>query len=150
MPQYRGKEGRVVLMHEMLNLLFAGHDTTSHTCSFAFGEIARRPEVQKKIFDEVQNIFGDVAKIDPKEILPEHLNKFNYSTAVMRETMRVYPAGVVASARVKDEFEVCGYTDILCNIRGILMDPKLFPNPEKFDPERWCNSSETVNDSDSY
>ncbi|KAL1922713.1 uncharacterized protein VTP21DRAFT_10252 [Calcarisporiella thermophila] len=145
MPQYCGKEGRTALMHEMLLVLFAGHDTTSHTCSFAFGEIARRPEVQKNILAEVRGIFGDLVKVDPKEVLPEHLNKFNYTTAVMRETLRVYPAIVVFNAHVKDDLDICGKmipadTDILCNVRGILMDPELFPSPEKFDPERWTTS----------
>ncbi|KAL1917117.1 uncharacterized protein VTP21DRAFT_4773 [Calcarisporiella thermophila] len=147
-PQYLGEEGRITLMHDMLILIYGGSETTTNVLSFAFGEIARRTEVQKKIFAEVQDIFGNVFKVNPREFLPEHLNRLNYSTAVMRESYRVYPPGVVSYATAKEDYQVCGFlipagTDIMCNILGILKDPELFPNPDKFDPERWTTS--TVN-----
>ncbi|ODV77204.1 CYP52A13 protein [Suhomyces tanzawaensis NRRL Y-17324] len=81
-----------ILRDQLLNILVAGRDTTAGLLSFAFYELARNPEVWRKLKEEIYEKFGsgDDARID--EITFESLKKCEYLKAVINETLRLYPS----------------------------------------------------------
>lgn len=65
-----------------------------------------------------------------------------YIERVMKECMRIYPTILNVSRRVTEEFEIDGYTIpvgaiVAIGIWGCARDERYFPDPEKFDPDRW-------------
>ncbi|KAI7860474.1 cytochrome P450 [Circinella umbellata] len=132
---------RFDLINDFLSLTFAGYDTTAHTLAFCFSELARHPEIQDKLVEQVRQVLGP-PPVDPASITAEKLARMPYVTAVYRETMRKYPAVAFIPVHVNHDTSVDGTivpagAEIWCNLRGLQMNPSIFPNPDTFDPSRW-------------
>ncbi|KAG1458343.1 hypothetical protein G6F46_004576 [Rhizopus delemar] len=129
------------LINDLLALTFAGYDTTAHTLAFAFSELARDSDLQDKVFQQVRQVLGP-PPLSPSSITAEKLAKMPLVTAVYRETLRKYPAVVFIPVHVNRDTVVDGVivpegAEIWCNVRGIQMNPQIFPEPNRFDPIRW-------------
>ena len=132
---------RFDLINDFLSLTFAGYDTTAHTLAFCFSELARHPEIQDKVVEQVRQVLGP-PPVDPASITAEKLAQMPYVTAVYRETMRKYPAVAFIPVHVNHDTAVDGTivpagAEIWCNLRGLQMNPSIFPSPDTFDPSRW-------------
>ncbi|XP_065166539.1 cytochrome P450 4c3-like [Atheta coriaria] len=124
---------------EVATFMFAGHDTTSGTLSFALYALGNHPEVQQKCFEELKDIFGD-DKERPSTLAD--IQEMKYLELVIKETLRMYPAAPNFTRTVLEDFTVDGITypkGITIGIAayGIHHDEEIYPNPEKFDPERF-------------
>lgn len=142
--EFKGDEGVDRLAHECLILIFAGSDTTSHTAAFALGELARNREVADKIARETFDVFQTQSIMDliPEDVKPESLSMLRHTNSVIRETLRYYPGGVMVSYAAKTDTEVAGRrvpagTLLNVNIAGVLRDPKIYAEPERYHPSRW-------------
>ncbi|KAI8983564.1 cytochrome P450 [Pilobolus umbonatus] len=136
------------LINDLLNLTFAGHDTTAHTLAFSFGELAQHPDIQEEIFAQVRSVLGP-PPVRPESITPEKLARMPLVTAVYRETLRKYPAVVFISSHAKydtmvDNVIIPAGSEVWSNVRGLQMNPDIFPNPEKFDLSRWIRPEDKV------
>ncbi|XP_044004675.1 cytochrome P450 9e2-like [Aphidius gifuensis] len=121
----------------------AGFDTTSSHMTFLFHLLAFNKDVQDKLYDEIQSL------TDNGEITYEALLKMKYMDMVMHEAMRMYPPAVVTDRVCVTPFKLPpampGCKEIIVErdtifwipIYGIHMDPNYFPQPDKFDPERF-------------
>lgn len=137
------------LVNDFLSLTFAGYDTTAHTLSFAFAELAQNPQLQDELFKQVRDVLGP-PPICPESITADKLARMPLVTAVYRETLRKYPAVVFIPVHVNRDTVVDGAVvpagaEIWCNVRGIQMNPEIFPNPEKFDTSRWIRPVDKLN-----
>ncbi|KAI9020166.1 cytochrome P450 [Phycomyces nitens] len=135
------------LINDLLSLTFAGYDTTAHTLAFCFSELARDPALQEELFLQVRAVLGPPPVL-PESITAERLAKMPLVSAVYRETLRKYPAVAFIPAHVNyntvvDGVVVPAESEIWCNLRGIQMNPEIFPNPDKFDPSRWIRPGDT-------
>ncbi|KAI8092872.1 cytochrome P450 [Halteromyces radiatus] len=146
---------REALVTDLLSLTFAGYDTTSHTLSFCFSELARHPELQQRLFKEVRQVLGP-PPVAIESITAEKLAQLPLVTAMYRETLRKYPAVVFIPVHVNrdtlvDGVVVPGGAEIWCNVRGLQMNSAIFPDPDTFNIDRWLpphsgsNSSFTSN-----
>nr|XP_053633245.1 probable cytochrome P450 49a1 isoform X1 [Cherax quadricarinatus] len=122
----------------ILDMLFAGVDTTSHSLSFALYLLARHPEVQTRLQEEVDTVLGD----HKGPLTYQHLAKFHYLKAVVKESMRVIPS-VMAFARILEKDRVIsGYLipkgwSVMIYSMQMGLDESLFPRANEFVPERW-------------
>lgn len=105
-PNYE-KEASSSLTTDLLALIYAGNETTSHTAAFALGEIAQHPEVQQRIFEEVRDLLGP-PPVDPRKITMEVLGRLEYVTAVVRETLRMYPIANASMAQPTKDVTIRG------------------------------------------
>ncbi|RUS26455.1 cytochrome P450 [Jimgerdemannia flammicorona] len=96
------------LRRDLYTLVFAGHDTTSHTAAFAFGLLARRRDLQERCAKEAREVLGE-GVINPEEIKMEMLARLSYISAVIREVQRLYPAAAFVSVEPKVDIEIGGY-----------------------------------------
>ena len=124
------------IFHTVQAMLIAAADTTSVATALVWSNLARFPEWQNTLRDEIENT--NLASIQKWEHLPK-------TAAFMFETMRWMPSlhrSLFHSATRK--LEIGGYSfgkDTLFSfsIAGIAMDPKYFEDPFKFDPTRFLS-----------
>lgn len=124
------------LRDEMMTLYLAGHETTALTLSWSWYLISRHPRVEEKLLAEWQRVLGGRAPS------PDDLPNMPYTDAVITEAMRVYPPVYLIGREATTELEIGGYQvkqgyTIFMSQWVNHRDPRYFPEPEEFRPERW-------------
>jgi cytochrome P450 len=124
------------LRDEVMTLFLAGHETTAIALSWACYLIAQNPDVEAKLAEELRAVLGN------RLPTPEDLGQLRYTEMVLKESMRLYPAVWGVGRRAKAECELGGYRVPAGSNIFILQwltqrDARFFPDPERFDPERW-------------
>uniref|UniRef100_A0A1X7SEJ8 Cholesterol side-chain cleavage enzyme, mitochondrial n=2 Tax=Amphimedon queenslandica TaxID=400682 RepID=A0A1X7SEJ8_AMPQE len=128
-------------LSQACDLLSAGVDTSSNTAVFLLHHIAKEPELQQALYDEFTSVCG-------LNGIPD-FNDFQRMPLVrncIKETLRLYPAAPIIRLAQTD-MVVHGYkvpknTSIVFELFLIGRDPKLYPNPEHFNPYRWEGKKE--------
>jgi cytochrome P450 len=124
------------LRDEVITLLLAGHETTALTLSWAWYLLIQHPEVEKRLHEELDVALGGR--------LPTagDLAKLPYTDKVIREALRLYPPAWRIGRTAGEPLNVGDY--VLPAGANILMsqwvthrDERWFPNPERFNPDRW-------------
>lgn len=124
------------LRDEMMTLYLAGHETTALTLSWSWYLISQHPQVEEKLVDEWSRV------LKGRTPTPEDLPKLPYTDAVLTEAMRVYPPVYLIGREATRDMELGGYRvkkgyTIFMSQWVNHRDPRYFPDPEKFLPERW-------------
>jgi cytochrome P450 len=124
------------LRDETVTLFLAGHETTALSLTYALYLIARHPATEARILAEVAEVVGDRA---PTE---EDVARLGTTDRVVKEAMRLYPPAWVTGREVAKAFELGGRpipvgTQIVMSQWLVHRDPRWFPNPEVFDPDRF-------------
>ncbi|OQR71774.1 cytochrome P450 4V2-like [Tropilaelaps mercedesae] len=133
------------IREEVDTFLFEGHDTTSMGITWAIYLLGLHSDVQKKIQKEIDDIFhGDTEA----KVTAEHIKKMKYLEIAVKETQRLFPPVPVISRTVTKEFKLDGKavpvgTQVICHIWELHKDPDVFPDPFKFDPDRFLPENST-------
>jgi len=120
-----------------ISMFTDGLSTTTPTLLFNLYCLAAWPEVQEKVFKEVQT------HLPPETpATPEALNKMPYIKAFVRETFRLWPNGTEISRyteqdAVLGDYHIPAGTHVDLNPSVHFNDPALFPSPHLHQPERW-------------
>ncbi|KAF3434148.1 hypothetical protein FNV43_RR25251 [Rhamnella rubrinervis] len=140
-------EGRVPTSEELVTLcsefVNGGTDTTGTAIEWGIGQLIANPDVQEKLYEEIKSTVGTDRKVDEKDV-----EKMPYLQAVVKELLRKHPPTYFSLTHaVTEPATLAGYdipTDANVDIYlpGISEDPKLWSNPEKFDPERFVSGEE--------
>jgi cytochrome P450 len=112
---------------ELLTLLVAGHETTATSLSWAMERLVRHPEKLERLRAEA--LAGEDA----------------YLTATIQETLRLRPVIVLVARRLTEPVEIGGYelpagVTVTPCIHLIHRDPRIYPEPERFLPERFLET----------
>ncbi|KAJ9542923.1 hypothetical protein OSB04_029429 [Centaurea solstitialis] len=125
----------------LVDVILGTIDTTSTMVEWVMTEVLYNPRVMTKIQKELGDVIG------PNNIVEEsHLSNLTYLDAVIKETLRLLPAGPLLLPRCPDEScTVGGYTIpkgsiVYVNAWAIHRDPKNWTNPLEFNPERFLNT----------
>ena len=124
------------LRDESITLFLAGHETTALALAHTFYLLSKHPEVERRLFDELSSVLGG------RLPTAEDVRRLPYTERVIKESMRLYPPAWTIGREVMEPIELGGYTipkgaQILCSQWVVHRDPRFFPNPEGFDPDRW-------------
>ncbi|KAG5230831.1 cytochrome P450 [Salix suchowensis] len=125
----------------MLLLLSAGTGTSSTTMEWALSLLLNHPEVLEKARIEIDEQIGHDRLMDEAD-----LAKLPYLRNILNETLRMYPpAPLLVPHESSEECLVGGFriprgTMLSVNVWAIQNDPKIWPDPRKFRPERFDNS----------
>ncbi|XP_047117380.1 cytochrome P450 6k1-like [Schistocerca piceifrons] len=118
----------------------AGFETSSSTMSFALHELAFNLHIQTKLQEEIDSIL----KENGGEISYEALSKMSYLDKVVSETLRKYPPVPLLNREPNKEYKIPDSdvvlekgTPLSISVLGLHRDPKYYPDPEHFDPERF-------------
>jgi hypothetical protein len=128
------------LMDEILILFVAGHETTSNSLTFTSQLLAQHPEWQELIFKEAKTLNEN------NDDLMEIVGQSKICQQVIEESMRLYPpAYFIDRLNYKTDayngIKIKPQSDLLFSIYEIHRHPKLWKNPEQFQPERFENGS---------
>ena len=126
----------------MQNIFLAATDTTSVSIVWAMTALMKAPNVMKKVQLEIRNLIGEKAKLDEDD-----LPNLPYLKAVIKETLRLYPAGPLLVPRQTIEkctlegYEIQPNTTVFVNAWAIARDPEYWDEPHEFRPERFLDSN---------
>lgn len=135
-----------MLLGQATAFFVAGFETSSSAMAFTLYELAHQPELQERLRKEINDVY---AKENGK-VTYEGINSMEYLTMVLNETLRMYPPLSFLDREVTLGPNDTGYSlqpfgdfvmppgmPVYIPVTGFHRDPKYFPNPFKYDPERF-------------
>jgi cytochrome P450 len=125
------------LRHNLFLFFVAGHETSASALTWALYELSRNEDIQRKAREEVLKVVGSVN-------VPtwDDLAKLDYLTMVLKETLRLWTPVSGIMRVTNKQVTLCDYvvpegTVVFIAISAIHYDEKIYPEPLKFDPERF-------------
>jgi cytochrome P450 len=128
---------------EAVTLFGAGHETTATGLTWAWYLLATHPDVYRRMRDEVDDaLHGRSPTYDDLTRLP-------YTLRVFKETLRLYPPAYATSRFALRDVEIEGYrvpkgTTVFLSPYAIHRRPDYFPDPTRFDPDRFTPEHEAA------
>ncbi|XP_060628781.2 cytochrome P450 11B, mitochondrial-like [Anolis sagrei] len=126
----------------MTEFTAGGVDTTAVPLLFSLFELARNPQVQASIREEIQAAekqgFGEISKV---------LNSLPLLKGAIKETLRLYPVGITVQRHLTQDMVLQNYcvpAGTLCQVGLYVLgrSPEVFSHPERYDPTRWLGKED--------
>jgi cytochrome P450 len=141
-----GDGGRMTekeLRDQLVTLFLAGHETTSHALSWALYCLSQNPAAEQALHEEVDAVLGAEGR-DPTY---EDLERMPWGEQVISEAMRLYPPVYSIARAAHEDTEIGGYpvragSEVMLWVYMTHHDPRFFPEPEAFRPERFTAEEE--------
>ena len=131
-----GRMSDVQLRDEAMTIFLAGHETTANALTWTLYLLSQHPHVESRLHAEIDGVLGGrLPGADDLAALP-------YTRMVLAESMRLYPPAWIVGRRALAPFEAGGFTVparsiVLMSQYLVHRDARWFPDPQRFDPERW-------------
>lgn len=124
------------LRDEVLTLFLAGHETTALTLTWTLYLLAQHPDVEAKLRTEVQAVLGN------RPATAGDKPNLKYAEQVIQESLRLYPPAWVMGRSALEDCIIGGHpvaqgSTIIISQWVAHRNPRFFPDPETFRPERW-------------
>jgi cytochrome P450 len=128
------------LRDEVMTIFLAGHETTANALTWTWYLLSENPAVEEKLHEEIDRVlagrlpaFADVVQL-------------KYTEMVLAESMRLYPPAWATGRLAIAETEIAGYKVpakalVLMSQYVMHRDPRYFPEPLSFDPDRWTTEA---------
>jgi cytochrome P450 len=130
-----------MIADNLATFLFAGHETTAKALTWTLYVLARAPEWQTRVREELDAVIGS-GPVDAATIA-----KLPVTSRVLKEVMRLYPPAPVMTRVSADNVEIGGIflpkpTLIVIPIFAIHRHRSLWQDPDRFDPDRFLPENE--------
>jgi len=134
---------------EAMTIFLAGHETTANALTWTWYLLSQHSEVEARLHDEIDTVLGD------RLPTADDVARLRYTEMVFAEAMRLYPPAWAIGRRALNDYQVDRYTIPARSI--ILMSPfvmqhdaRYYPEPDRFDPERWTPEAREARPKFSY
>jgi cytochrome P450 len=140
----KGSITREEVKGQLLTFFFAGQDTTAHTLTWMLFEISQNPELQEQLAHETKQALPDRASFANSAMIQS--KQLDLLDRTFSEALRMYPAAATGTARVVGEtpiivgdsnLELPPGASITIAPYALHRNPKYWPEPERFDPDRF-------------
>jgi len=134
-----GQMSDLQVRDEVMTIILAGHETTANALSWTWYLLSQNTEVEAKLHEELDAVLGQ--KVPTVDDVP----RLVYTEMVLAESMRLYPPAWAIGRLALRDHEVGGYTIpakslVLLSPYVTHRDPRFFPEPTLFDPNRWTST----------
>ncbi len=132
-----------LVLSESMQLLVAGHETSSNGLSWLLYLLSSHPECLERVRQEFDSVLGD-APLSHADV-----PKFEFTTQVIQEALRLYPPfwmidrEAVADDRAGD-IEIPRGSTVIVYVYGAHHAPRYWERPESFEPERFIKTNEKL------
>jgi cytochrome P450 len=132
-----------------MTLFLAGHETTANALTWTWYLLSQNQEAEAKLHQEIDEVLaGRLPTVDDIALLP-------YTERVFAEAMRLYPPAWTIGRRALVDYPIGDY---LVPARSIILmsqyvmhhDSRYYPDPFRFDPERWTPEARAARPKFSY
>ena len=127
---------------ELITFLNAGVETVAATMAWAWDEIAHRPEVQDRLVAEITSTVGN------RPVVFEDLPHLGYTRQVISEALRLHAVPLLMRRAVTSValagVEIPPGTELAFSPYALHRDPRTYPDPEQFDPDRWARGPDAA------
>ncbi|XP_053619582.1 cytochrome P450 4V2-like isoform X2 [Plodia interpunctella] len=128
------------LMGEVNTIITAGYTTTSSSLTSLFMLLGTHPEAQEKLYQELQSVLGS----SERDIVMEDLERLPYLDAVVKESVRLYPAAPIVFRYSEKPYVLKNFTIppkrfYAINLYGANRHQVWGPDSFEFKPERWLD-----------
>lgn len=132
------------IREEVDTFTFAGHDTSASALTFIIYNIAKYPEIQQRMYDEIVEIIGP----DTTELTLHTLNELRFIDLVIKESLRMFPPVPMIARHATERTEIEGSVIPVGTIVGVDIfemhrDSDYFEDAERFNPDRFDTIRET-------
>ncbi|RUS70326.1 hypothetical protein EGW08_021910, partial [Elysia chlorotica] len=128
---------------QSLITIIAAYETTASTLQFCLFELAKNPEIQEEVFQEILDIVED------ENPTYEELGRLCYMDQVVNETLRMYPplpyiTRLAQESRTYGTVTIPAGSAVYIPITEVHRDPSQYPNPDVFDPQRFSDENKAA------
>jgi cytochrome P450 len=126
---------------ETMTLFLAGHETTANALAWSWYLVAQHPPVYARLRDEIGRVLAGRTPVYAD------LANLPYTLQVLKEAMRLYPPApaigrtAVRAVRIGD-YQFPAGTNLVISPYALHRRPDYYPEPERFDPQRWTTETE--------
>ena len=134
---------------ECMTVFVAGHETTAVALTWTWYLLSQNPEIEARLHNEIDSV------LDGRLPTFDDLPQLRYAEMVLAESMRLYPPAWTVARMTLASYRIGKY---LLPPRTLLMmsqwimhrDARYFPDPDRFDPERWTPEARSSRPKFSY
>jgi cytochrome P450 len=132
-----------LVLSESMQLLVAGHETSSNGLSWLLYLLSSRPDCLERVQQEFDSVLGE-APLSHADV-----PKFEFTTQVIQEALRLYPPfwmidrEAIADDRVED-IDIPRGSTVIVYVYGAHHAPRYWERPESFEPERFIKTNEKL------
>jgi cytochrome P450 len=135
-----GRMSDLQVRDEVMTIFLAGHETTANALSWTWYLLSQHEEVEAKLHEELD------AVLEGRTPAFEDVARLRYTEMVLAESMRLYPPAWAIGRLSLQDHEIGGYTIpakalVLLSPYVTHRDARYFPDPARFDPERWTQQA---------
>lgn len=134
---------------EAMTIFLAGHETTANALTWTWYLLSQNPDAEARLHAEIDRTLAGRTPTDADvPVLP-------YTRMVLAESMRIYPPAWAIGRRTLNDYRLGEYTIPAGSVVIISQavahhNPRWFPEPERFDPERWTPEAQELRPRFSY
>ncbi|CAI9741156.1 cytochrome P450 3A14 [Octopus vulgaris] len=137
------------IIAQSIIFFMAGYETTATTLSFMAHLLALHQDIQDKVYQEIQSVIGK------KTLDYDGVQKLAYLSQCVSETLRLYPIANSILRKSKKQITIKNWTipakiGINIPVYALHHNPKYWPDPEKFDPDRFSEEAQKTHTKFAY
>ncbi len=128
------------ICHEMLTFLIAGFESTSSALLWTFYQLSQHPAVEARVHEELDRVLGG------RGLTMEDLPRLTYTKRVISEVLRQTPSVWFMARTAIEDLDLGGNpikkgSHLLLSIPALHGHPGLWPDPTRFDPDRFLDDA---------
>lgn len=136
-------QGQQQIRDHVMTFFLAGHETIASALSWTFYLLAQHPQIAEKLSAELDSV---LAGCSPSA---ETYAQLEYTKMALTESMRLFPPAWVVDRQTQQPITLGGYpipqgSTVLLSQWVTHHDPRFYPNPDLFKPERWLPEARAV------